>query len=39
VRSAKAIHILKQMGFKKLSNVKGGIRAWSEEIDPSVPQY
>jgi molybdopterin/thiamine biosynthesis adenylyltransferase/rhodanese-related sulfurtransferase len=39
VRSAKAIHILKQMGFKKLSNVKGGIRAWSDEIDPSVPQY
>lgn len=39
VRSAKAIQVLKQLGFKKLTNVKGGILAWSEEIDPSVPKY
>ncbi len=39
VRSAKAIKILQQLGFKKLRNVKGGILAWSNEIDPSVPKY
>lgn len=39
VRSLKAIQALKQLGFKKLTNVKGGISAWSDEIDPSVPKY
>ena len=39
VRSAKAIHILRRMGFKKLKNLRGGIAAWSEEVDPSVPKY
>lgn len=39
VRSLKAIAALKQMGFKKLTNVKGGILAWSDEIDPAVPKY
>lgn len=38
-RSAKAIRILQQFGFKKLRNLKGGITAWSEEVDPSVPRY
>jgi len=39
VRSLKAIAALQQMGFKKLTNVKGGILAWSDEIDPAVPKY
>ncbi len=39
VRSAKAIDILKQAGFKKLRNMKGGILAWSDKVDPSVPKY
>jgi len=26
-------------GFARVSNVSGGIDAWSEEIDPSVPRY
>jgi molybdopterin/thiamine biosynthesis adenylyltransferase/rhodanese-related sulfurtransferase len=39
VRSLKAIAALKLMGFKKLTNVKGGILAWSDEIDPAVPKY
>jgi molybdopterin/thiamine biosynthesis adenylyltransferase/rhodanese-related sulfurtransferase len=39
VRSAKAIQVLKQLGFKKLTNLKGGILAWSDEIDPAVPKY
>ena len=37
-RSAKALGILKQSGIDGI-NVKGGITAWSREIDPSVPEY
>jgi adenylyltransferase/sulfurtransferase len=39
VRSAKAIDLLKQNGFTKLRNMKGGILAWSDKVDPSVPKY
>jgi molybdopterin/thiamine biosynthesis adenylyltransferase/rhodanese-related sulfurtransferase/molybdopterin converting factor small subunit len=39
MRSAKAIDLLKQSGFKKLRNMKGGILAWSDQVDPSVPKY
>jgi adenylyltransferase/sulfurtransferase len=39
VRSAKAIELLKQSGFTKLRNMKGGILAWSDKVDPSVPKY
>ena len=39
-RSARAIQFLEQSGFKgSLSNLVGGIAAWSSEIDPSVPNY
>ncbi|WP_069790009.1 molybdopterin-synthase adenylyltransferase MoeB [Cyanobacterium sp. IPPAS B-1200] len=37
-RSAKALNILKEAGIEGI-NVKGGIAAWSEEVDSSVPQY
>ncbi len=37
-RSAKALGILKESGIQG-TNVKGGINAWSQEVDPSVPQY
>ena len=37
-RSAKALGILEMAGIFG-TNVKGGIQAWSEEIDPSVPEY
>jgi Dinucleotide-utilizing enzymes involved in molybdopterin and thiamine biosynthesis family 2 len=39
VRSAKAIEFLKQAGFRKLKNMKGGILAWSDKVDPTVPKY
>jgi adenylyltransferase/sulfurtransferase len=40
VRSAKAIEQLKSAGFTgRLINLKGGIRAWSDEVDPTVPKY
>ena len=39
-RSGDAIHYLEQNhGFENLYNLKGGILAWSDEIDPSVPKY
>jgi molybdopterin/thiamine biosynthesis adenylyltransferase/rhodanese-related sulfurtransferase len=38
-RSAKALRQLQKAGFAKLLNVEGGIQAWAERIDPSVPKY
>ena len=38
MRSAKALAILKEAGIEG-TNVKGGILAWSKEIDSSVPEY
>ena len=37
-RSAKALGILKEAGIEG-TNVTGGITAWSQQVDPSVPQY
>jgi adenylyltransferase/sulfurtransferase len=39
VRSLKALNFLRQQGFKYVKSVKGGITAWSDEIDRSVPRY
>lgn len=40
VRSAKAIDALKNAGFAgRMVNLKGGITAWSNDVDPSVPKY
>ena len=38
-RSLKAVEFLKQQGFKYCKSVAGGINAWSDEIDSSVPRY
>ena len=38
-RSAKALRMLQEAGFSKLHNVEGGITAWAEEVDPTVPKY
>ncbi len=38
-RSAKAVELLRASGFASARNVKGGILAWAEEIDPSIPTY
>ena len=39
-RSARAIEALKRSGFEgSLLNLKGGITAWSNDVDPSVPKY
>jgi sulfur-carrier protein adenylyltransferase/sulfurtransferase len=39
VRSRRAIETLRGAGFRKLKNMTGGILRWSEEVDPSIPQY
>jgi len=39
MRSAKAVGFLQKAGFQKVKNLKGGILAWSDQIDPSVPKY
>ncbi len=38
-RSMRAVQFLKDAGFKKIKNVRGGINAWSREVDPEVPLY
>ena len=38
-RSQKAVDLLKQSGFQHVRNMTGGITAWSEKVDPSVPKY
>jgi adenylyltransferase/sulfurtransferase len=38
-RSARAIEILASAGFKKMKNLKGGINAWAEDVDTSLPIY
>lgn len=39
VRSMKALRFLKEQGFKHVKSVRGGILAWADEIDRSVPKY
>lgn len=38
-RSAKAAELLKKAGFENVRNLRGGILAWSEKIDPTVAKY
>jgi adenylyltransferase/sulfurtransferase len=38
-RSAEAVDFLRKAGFRKIHNLTGGILAWSDEVDPSVPKY
>ncbi len=39
MRSAKAVELLKQNGYLRVRNMKGGILAWSDKVDQSVPKY
>jgi adenylyltransferase/sulfurtransferase len=39
VRSLKAARVLQERGFQQVRSVRGGITAWSERIDPTVPRY
>ncbi len=39
VRSARALRLLAGQGFTRLHNLKGGINAWAEQVDPSIKRY
>jgi monothiol glutaredoxin len=39
ISSARAAEHFRAQGFSRLFNVEGGIEAWSQQIDPSVPRY
>ena len=39
VRSAKAVDFLRQVGFRKVRNLAGGILAWADRVDPKMPKY
>ncbi|HTY58905.1 MAG TPA: molybdopterin-synthase adenylyltransferase MoeB [Bacteroidota bacterium] len=38
-RSGQAVQFLKQLGFRKVKNLLGGIDEWAERIDPAMPRY
>lgn len=39
-RSAKALEMLQASGYKgRMKNLRGGITAWSNEVDPKIPKY
>jgi len=39
VRSLMAAEFLQRNGFARVANLRGGIDAWSGDVDPSVPRY
>jgi molybdopterin/thiamine biosynthesis adenylyltransferase/rhodanese-related sulfurtransferase/molybdopterin converting factor small subunit len=39
MRSARAAAFLREQGFKNVRNLKGGILAWVDQIDPTQPKY
>jgi sulfur-carrier protein adenylyltransferase/sulfurtransferase len=39
VRSAKAVDFLQKEGFRNVKSLAGGILAWSEKVDPTIPRY
>ena len=38
-RSLKATRFLKEKGFAKIKNIRGGIHAWADQVDSSIPKY
>ena len=38
-RSARALKLLQEAGFSKVLNVEGGIEAWADDVDPTMPKY
>jgi adenylyltransferase/sulfurtransferase len=39
LRSERAVQFLQTAGFQNVYNLAGGIDAWIDEIDPSIPKY
>ena len=38
-RSARAVQFLQGLGYKRVRNLEGGILAWADEVEPSMPKY
>jgi adenylyltransferase/sulfurtransferase len=38
-RSARALKLLREAGFKKIKNLVGGISSWADEVDLTMPKY
>lgn len=38
-RSQRAVDFLRGQGFTRVRNLEGGIHAWSDDVDPSIPKY
>jgi molybdopterin/thiamine biosynthesis adenylyltransferase/rhodanese-related sulfurtransferase len=38
-RSARAVRLLREAGFYRVRGLAGGLRAWTEQVDPSLPRY
>jgi len=39
VRSARGLDLLRRAGFTRLKNLRGGILAWAQDVDPTMPTY
>jgi molybdopterin/thiamine biosynthesis adenylyltransferase/rhodanese-related sulfurtransferase/molybdopterin converting factor small subunit len=39
IRSMKAVDFLQKAGFGKIKNLAGGILAWADQVDASMPKY
>jgi len=39
VRSGRVTNFLRELGFRKVKNLEGGIDAWADEVDPAMPRY
>jgi len=38
-RSAMVVQYLRQQGFQKAANLRGGIEAWARQVDPTLRRY
>lgn len=39
IRSAMAARFLDHSGFGMIYNLRGGVAAWADDVDPSMPRY
>lgn len=39
IRSARAVNLLRDAGFRRLKHLRGGINGWARNVDPNMPQY
>jgi adenylyltransferase/sulfurtransferase len=39
VRSLRAVHLLRDAGFPRVRSLRGGVAAWANDVDPTMPRY